>query len=223
MNEPVAWSYSALDQFLQCPKQYAEIRVYKNFQDLNTEQRDWGNHVHKHMALALTQGMPLPSDMNQWESVVAQFRKLKGELVAAEDQWAFTRDLQECDWFSNSVWLRVIIDALWIDGAVAKVIDWKTGKRRFGSHQLELFAAAVFARYPQVQEVRTMFVWLKSFQQDSETFKRSEVPKLWNRFLPDVRRLEYATHTATWIPKTSGLCSKHCPVTTCTFNGKRRQ
>lgn len=221
--KPVAWSYSALDQFLTCPKQYAEIRVFKNFADLNTEQRDWGNHVHSCIARSLTQGDSLPSDMDQWQPIVEQFRALKGELVAAEEQWGFDRTLQTSDWFSKDTWLRVIIDALWIDGTVAKVVDWKTGKRRFGSHQLELFAAAVFARFPQVQEVRAMFVWLKSFQQDKETYHRKELPALWNRFLPDVRRLEYAHRTATWVPKTSGLCNAHCPVTTCTFNGKRRQ
>jgi hypothetical protein len=161
--------------------------------------------------------------MDQWQPVVEQFRALKGELVAAEEQWAFKRNLQPSDWFSKETWLRVIIDALWIDGKVAKVVDWKTGKRRFGSHQLELFAAAVFTRFPQVDEVRAMFVWLKSFQQDKETYHRKELPALWNKFLPDVNRLEYAHKTATWVPKTSGLCNAHCPVTTCTFNGKRRQ
>lgn len=221
-TKPVAWSYSALDQFLTCPKQYAEIRVFKNFTEPNTEQRDWGNHVHQCIALALKEGKPLPPDMDQWQPIVDQFSKLKGELIV-EQQWAFDHGLQSCEWFSKDTWLRVIVDALWIDGKVAKVVDWKTGKRRFGSHQLELFAAAVFARYPQVQEVRSMFVWLKSFQKDAETFKRSEVTKLWNRFLPDVHRLEYAHKTMTWIPKTSGLCNAHCPVTTCTFNGRRRQ
>ena len=222
-TKPVAWSYSALDQFLTCPKQYAEIRVFRNFAEPNTEQRDWGNHVHSCIAHALRQGIPLPSDMDQWQPVVEQFRGLKGELVAAEEQWAFDHGLHAVDWFGKNVWLRVIIDALWLDGAIAKVVDWKTGKRRFGSHQLELFAAAVFARYPEVQEVRAMFVWLKSFQQDKETFRRADLPALWNRFLPDVKRLEYAHKTQTWVPKTSGLCNAHCPVTTCTFNGKRRQ
>jgi len=220
--KPISWSYSALDNFLQCPKQYAEIRVFKNFADLNTEHRDWGNHVHQCIARSLMQNIPLPSDMEQWQPIVEQFRKLKGTLIV-EQQWGFDRNLATCDWFDKSTWLRVIIDALWIAGPVAKVVDWKTGKRRFGSHQLELNAAATFARFPEVQEVRTMFVWLKSFQKDDETYQRKDLPQLWNRFLPDVQRLEYAHKTQTWVPKTSGLCNAHCPVTTCSFNGKRRQ
>ena len=222
IEKPIAWSYSALDQYLTCPRQYAEIRVYKNFAEPNTDQRDWGNHVHACMARALTKQIPLPTDMDQWQPVADQFRKLKGKLIV-EQQWGFDRNLQESDWFSKQTWLRVIIDALWLDGNVGKVVDWKTGKRRFGSHQLELFAAAVFARYPDVQEVRTMFVWLKSFQQDTEVFVRNEVPALWNKFLPDVQKLTNSHATQTWVPKTSGLCSAHCPVTTCTFNGRRRQ
>lgn len=220
--KPIAWSYSSLDQFLTCPKQYAEIRVFKNFTDLNTDYRDWGNHVHQCIARALTTGEPLPPDMDQWQQIVDQFRKLKGNLIV-EQQWALNRNFRRVDWFDRTAWLRVILDAVWFDGPVAKVVDWKTGKRRFGSHQLELFAAAVFALYPKVERVRTMFVWLKEFQQDKEEFTRDEVPKLWAKFMPDVKRLEYAHRTQTWIPKTSGLCGAHCPVTTCTFNGKRRQ
>ena len=41
------WSYSSLKQYLNCPKQYQEIRVLKNFTTQDTPQTIYGKEVHK--------------------------------------------------------------------------------------------------------------------------------------------------------------------------------
>lgn len=219
----VAWSFSSREMYNTCPKQYQEVRVLKNFvDDPNTEWRIWGNRVHKAMELALRDGTPLPEGMTMWQNIADQFRALKGTLYT-EQQLAIDEAFQPCDWFSKTTWCRFIVDAMWIDGDVAKAIDWKTGKPKVGSDQLALMALGILHHHPQVQEVRTRFVWLKNgTTSKTETFKREQMPQLWQIFLTDIKRLESSLATNTWVPKTSGLCSQWCPVVTCQFNGKRR-
>jgi len=223
----IAWSFSLLTQYRQCPKQYQEVRIFKNYPDLNTKERDWGNDVHKAIQNALTLNTPLPAGMDVWTGIVEQFRQTKGKLYV-EQQYAITEGFQPCDWFDprgkpKQVWCRSIVDALWIDGKVAKAVDWKTGKQKPGSDQLALMAGVIFCHYPEVEEVRTMFVWLKNGGVTRDTFRRSDIPRIWQMFLTDVKRLENAHETGTFPAKTSGLCSQWCPVVTCQFNGKRRQ
>lgn len=217
----VAWSFTSLTQFRNCPKQYQEVRVLKNFRDEKSEHAIWGDRVHKAIDVALTQEVPLPEGMTVWQGIVDKFRTVKGDLHV-ENQLAITEGFQPCAWFAKDAWCRGIIDALWIDGEKAKAVDWKTGKRKPNSDQLSLFALLVFHHYPEIQEVRTMFVWLKTGTTDMEVYRREQIPQLWQLFLTDVQRLNNCMQSNTWVPRTSGLCSQWCPVVTCAFNGKRR-
>lgn len=218
----IAWSFSSLSDYRTCPRQYHEVRVLKHFKQEDTTHNIWGNRVHEAIAEALGNGSRLPADMDVWNPLIDGFRRLRGTL-SVENQLALTEGFQPCAWFAPNTWVRGIIDALWIrsDG-VAQAVDWKTGKRKVNSDQLALFALLTFHHHPHVQEVRTMYVWLKTGQSDPVTYKREQIPELWQLFLTDVKRLESCMQTGTWVPKTSGLCSEWCPVVTCQFNGKRR-
>lgn len=210
-----AWSYSSLNQFLTCAKQYHEVRVLKNYKE-TSEHLLWGERVHKFMEQELNGTSSSPSEFEAYRGVVQRFLQTKGELKT-EQQLAITNAFQPTGWFAPDVWCRGVLDACWIAEDVARVVDWKTGKRKPDSKQLLLFALLVFAHYPKVNRVNTAFVWLQTGKMDTAKFHRSEVTKLWQEILPEVRRLEYAHKTQTWIPKPSGLCRGYCPVRTCTF------
>lgn len=220
MSRP-AWSFSSVEQYRNCPKQYQEVRILKNWKEAETEERRWGNRVHEALRAALEHGTPLPAGMEVWQKIADQFRAVKGELHA-ETQFALDENWKPVTWFSKQAWLRAIIDAAWLDGRVAKAIDWKTGKPKHGSDQLALFALVLFAVYPQVDEVRTKYVWLKNGTATGETFRREDIPRIWNLYATDIMRLENAHGSGVFPPKTSGLCSQWCPVVTCQYNGKRR-
>ena len=98
--------------------------------------------------------------------------------------------------------------------------SYKTGKRKL-TDQLSLYAAYMFAHFPEIQTVQNGFVWLKDRKIDKETVHRSEVPVIWNKFLPKVRKLESAYERDSWLPRPSGLCKAWCPCTGCEFNGRR--
>jgi len=218
-----SWSFSSVEQYRNCPKQYQEIRVLKNWKEPETEERLWGNRVHDALKECLQHGTPLPAGMEVWQNIADQFRGVKGVLMA-EQQIALDENWQQCRWFDKRAWLRVILDAAWVHGTVGKVIDWKTGKPKYGSDQLALFALVMFAIYPQLTEVRTAYVWLKTGQLGkTEVYKREDIPKLWEMYSTDLQRIENSHANGVFPPRTSCLCHKHCPVVTCTFNGRRRQ
>lgn len=222
-NAPVkewAWSYSKLKNFNTCPKKMYEVDICKNYTDTG-EGMVWGNEVHDGLAKACMGKVPLPATMTQWQPWVDKVRAGPGELLV-EQKFALTRQFQPTAYFSkkNDVWFRGIGDVVRIDGPVALVLDWKTGKVLDDPPQLMLMAQCIFAQYPNVMRVRSEFVWLKEATTTPEVFTRQDVANQWKDLLPQVNAMEQAHITKTYPPKPSGLCKKHCPVQSCPFHGK---
>lgn len=216
--KPISWSFTSLEHSKQCLRSYHEIRVLRNFKQEEGEALIWGNRCHKAFELALRDNIPLPEGMTLWQPTIEQFRGLHGTLLV-EQEFALTEGFQPCGYWDKNVWCRGKADALWLDRHVAKAVDWKFGKRKPDSDQLALMALCVFHHHPEVDEVRTLFMWMKSLQRDREDFFRKDIPALWQRFIPDLHRLKQAFQTDTWPARTSGLCRNHCPVVTCSYNG----
>lgn len=217
--KPIAWSYSALTRYLTCGKQYYHLNVAKDFSDPPSEISLWGDRVHNFMAKALfNPGAYISStgEFAPYGDVVQRFAQVKGEL-RTEQQVAINNAFKPTGWWAVDVWCRGIFDAVWLNGDSAKIVDWKTGRRKVDSRQLKLFALLAFCIYPEVNRVNTAFVWLQSGHIDVEKFNREDFAFLWQDILPDVRRLEIAHKTQTWIPKPSGLCKGWCPVKSCSF------
>jgi hypothetical protein len=107
-----------------------------------------------------------------------------------------------------------------IHGDKAVVADYKTGKRK-PTEQLDLYANYVFAHHPEINKVTTGFIWLKEKKIDWTPRERSEVPIIWQNFVPRVNKLESAYERDRWPAKTSGLCKAWCPVLSCEFNGRK--
>lgn len=208
-----AWTYSQLDKFETCPRQFFHVRVAKDVVEPPTEATIWGEKVHTAFENRIKDGTPLPEGMTQWEPFATKLTRLRGDKYC-EQQMAVDKNFQPAPW--GSAWTRGIADLLVVDNTHAVVMDYKTGKRKL-TEQLMLYAGYTFAHYPQVQTVTTGFVWLKDRKIDKETFTREHVPKIWNTFLPRVRKLELAYEKNAWPCRPSGLCRGWCPVKTCEF------
>lgn len=216
MNIP-AWTYSQLDKFETCPRQFFHVRVAKDIVEPPTEHTLWGEAVHTAFENRIKEGTPLPEGMTQWEGLASKLVKLPGEKLC-EQQMAVDRNFQPAPW--KSAWTRGIADLLVVHQDKAVVMDYKTGKRKL-TEQLMLYAGYAFAHYPEVNTVTTGFVWLKDKKIDKESFSREDVPKIWNTFLPRVRKLELAYEKNAWPCRPSGLCRGWCPVKTCEFYKNR--
>lgn len=215
-TRPVAWSFSTLNAFLTCGKQYHEVKVLKHYSDDSTYS-SWGERVHTYFKKKLPNPAYTDEELDKlYLKVIQQFSKIKGEL-SVELQMAITNSFKPTTWFGPDVWGRAIVDALWINGDLAKAIDWKTGKRKPDSIQMLISSLLIFATYPEVEEITSAFVWLQTGKMDISRYKREDVPAMWQEVLPLIRKFEQAHKTQTWIPKQSGLCRGWCKVESCSF------
>lgn len=212
-----AWTFSHLEAFQTCARQFYEVKVARNYRDTRNEAAVWGDEVHKALEYRVRDGTPLPQGMTQWESMAGKVAALPG-VKKMENKLALDENFQPTDW--DSAWTRGIIDVDITHGVVGVVFDWKTGRRKI-TDQLKLYAAYKLAHDPELTKVTTGFVWLKDRKIDKEVVTREEVPAIWQKFLPVVRRLERAHEKGAWPPTPNGLCRQHCPVTGCEFNGRR--
>lgn len=219
MNTP-PWSYSSLTAFETCPKQYHVMRVLKAVPFQETEATRHGTEVHKALELRLKDNTPLPDKYAEYEPIAA---KLDKPGVFTEQQIALTRNLQPCDWWDKKAWCRGIIDVGIKAKSTVLLADYKTGKMKPDSSQLELFAAMKMAEDPTVETAKTMFIWLKEGKTTVATFTRADTPAIWEGFMHRVQRLENAYEQDKWTPKPSGLCAKWCPVGKkhCSFCGSK--
>ncbi len=213
-----AWTFSQLEKFETCPKQFYHVRVAKDVIEPQTEATLWGSKVHTAMEDRIRDGTPLPEGMEQWEGFAKKICAMPGEKLA-EEKMALDKSFQPADW--DNAWTRGIADMLIIHGNKAATLDYKTGKRKL-THQLMLYAAYTFAYYPEVDTVTTGFVWLRDKKIDRETFTRADIPTIWGTFLPKVRKLEAAYEKDKWMARPSGLCNGWCPVKSCEFYKDRR-
>jgi predicted RecB family nuclease len=213
----MAWTYSALEKFETCPRQYYHVRVARDVVEPPTEHTIWGEKVHAALEARVLTQTPLPESMQQWEPIAAQLAGMPGEKLT-EHKLAVDEAFQPAEW--NSCWSRGIADLIVKQDGKALVVDHKTGKRK-PTEQLALYAGFVFAHFPDVDEIQTGFIWLKEKKIDKQTYRRVDVPSIWQQFLPRVRKLRTAEAQDTWQAKPSGLCKGWCPVKHCEFYKER--
>ncbi len=215
------WSYSSLSSFEQCPRRYAVIRVHKLVADPPNAASKHGDEVHKALELYVKDGTALPVKYAQYEPIVSKIAKSPGD-VYAEQRFALTRDIKPTTFFAPDCWVRGVLDVTVVRGAKATVLDYKTGKPKNDPDQLKLFAAAVFGQYPEVDTVKTGYLWLAYDIADTEIYTRSQAADIWKSFEVRVERLEHAMKYDEFPPKPSGLCKNYCPVpkNICEFSGR---
>jgi hypothetical protein len=114
-----------------------------------------------------------------------------------------------------------VVDIGLRQGNTLLALDYKTGKTKDDFDQLRLFAALLFALYPEAETVKAGYVWLQANKVTKQTFSREDTVSIWNDFLPRVARLEQAHKDKRWPVKPSGLCRAWCPCTGCEHNGRR--
>jgi len=204
-----AWSFSSLNQYYTCPRQYDLQRNKQVIKFSESVETLWGKEVHRAMEESMQEGLPMVERFAAFQPYVDKIKALSGERFV-EWEFALTKSLTPTGFKDENAWCRGIIDVGVVDGDRALVCDWKTGKVRPDSDQLKLFAAATMAHYPNVQTVKTAYVWLAHGCTTPETYTRADLPKIWEHFIIKVKHLERAYQHDKWTPKPSGLCRGWC-------------
>lgn len=182
-----SWSYSRWADHAECPRR-ARLKHLDKFvppgEPKKSPALERGDRIHKDAEAYVKGGLKrLPKELSAFAD---EFKHLRKIGAVAEGKWALTITWQPVDFFDwNAAWLRVVLDAhhaLATDRA--KVIDYKTGKvYGTSADQLELYAVAGFANYPDVKVIETELWYLDQglilpADEEARTFDRRQLPNL---------------------------------------------
>ena len=213
----VKWSFSSLKQYLNCPRQYQEVKLLKKFETKITSQITYGKNVHKVLEEYVRDGKPIPDEFRRMKRFVDVLLNIKGDRYV-EHEMALRIDYTPCPFNAPDYWVRGITDLLIVDGDTAFVVDYKTGSNKYPDpKQLKLMALLIFNHFPDVKYVKGNLLFLVYGTFMSEDYDRKNMDKYWYEFKRDLARLELAVETNVFPPNPTPLCG-WCPVTTCQFN-----
>lgn len=156
----------------------------------------------------------LPNDLAMYQNFIKGMKEAHAHELFPEQKLAMNEKWEDVDYDSPNVWWRGILDLLVAHPKGAVVYDWKTGKI-YDDHaqQRELYSLALFARYPKLQEVRAVHVYLDQGQNREQTYHRSQSKQLQDGW---VRRVERMMTEKEFIPNPTYLC-RYCNFSR--FNG----
>ena len=216
------WSYSSLGLFQQCPRKYYRLRVLKDIVEPEAEHLTYGKLVHEAAELHIRDNVPVPEKYSFLTPVLDVLKAIPGEKHC-EYKMGLTADLEPCDFFDPKVWCRGVADLLVVneENGSARVVDYKTSKsaKYADTAQLELMALMVFKHFPKVRRVKAGLLFVVANDFKKAEYVADQEKQYWRTWMQDVVRLETAHKTGVWNPTKTGLCKKHCVVTTCPHNG----
>jgi hypothetical protein len=105
--QELKWSYSGLKNFIDCPRQYHEVKVLKRFNKAPTKQTLYGNVVHKALEHYVKDGTPLERNYERFKPMLDVFREMEGEKFP-EHHMAVRYDLTPCSFGAKDYWARGI-------------------------------------------------------------------------------------------------------------------
>lgn len=217
----IKWSFSGLKDFINCPRQFYEVKIAQNYTKRVSEQMTYGTSVHKALEDYVRDGSPLPKNYQQYKKFVDPLLTVAGERYA-EYQMALDQNKQPCAFDASEYWVRGIVDLMIVDNDRAFIVDYKTGSARNPDpNQLKLMALMAYAHFPALKTIKASLMFVAHNTLVFEEYEREDQQKLWATFEPDLNRLQIAYANNMWPENPGFLCRKWCPVTTCRFNGER--
>lgn len=215
MTTPMAFSYSRLNSFEQCPKKFHAVNVAKTFKEVESEPMAEGKRVHKALELRIKSNTKLPPDLVKHEPTMQRIAAAPG-LKLTEFQMSITDQFKPVSWFDKNTYCRAVADLAVVNGDKAAVFDYKTGKPSDDFTQMRLTGAVFFQHYEKVNRIQLVYVWLKNKTLTQETMLRSDIPDVWSSLLPRINNYQAAAAAQDYPPKPGWQC-RSCPVKTCPY------
>lgn len=216
----VKWSFSSLKDFINCPKQYHEVKVKQNFVKKVTEQMMYGTEVHKALEDYIRDGTPLAKNYERFKPMMDVLKATPGTHYP-EYKMALTTDKVPCDFDSPDYWVRGIVDLLVVNDNQAYIVDYKTGSNKYPDpKQLKLMALMTYVHFPEVQRIKAALLYVLKQSIVPEEYSRNDIDAYWQAFSTDLERLQIAYENNMWPPNPTGLCG-WCPVKNCKFYRER--
>lgn len=214
------FSFSSLKTFQQCPKKYYHTKVIKDITEPDTKATLYGKQMHTIAEEYIRDGKPIPPTFSYLEPTLQMLAAIPGEKYC-EVKLGLTRDFKSCDFDAPDVWWHGIADLVIIneEKGLAHSVDYKTSKsaRYADTKQLDLVAAGIFAKFPQVKKIKSALVFVVSKEFIKTEHNKTQELQYVMQVMPDITRIEAALKTNVWNPVSGPLC-KFCAVKQCEYN-----
>lgn len=211
MTKPIVWSFSFLSTYENCARKAQATYITKEVKWEESAEAEHGNKVHKvgEDALRLKQFPPVPYDyMNKYFHDIYAIPHI--ELIP-EQKLGVDRDWKCTDFFGSNVWGRGKVDApIIVNKETAIIFDWKTGKVREDPFELEVQAVLLKAKYPELENIKGAYIWLKEDRYGEVYDLGSKIPDTKRAIQDIMRKVEQGLFYANKNP----LCG-WCSLKTC--------
>lgn len=216
---PLIHSFSALSCYENvCPHQYYHTYIAKTVPYVETPERKRGNDVHAAFDKRVSQGIPLPPDMLQWEPFAAPF---DGKGAKTELKLAITAQGAATDyWGKTGTWLRGRVDVALVNGENAYILDWKTGGSKYESRfELDVGALLLHAANPRLTKIKGAYAWLKENRLGT-VYDLSDTRHAWTKVTGIVTHIERDRKRGEFEKRPGALCG-WCSVESCEHRRSR--
>jgi ATP-dependent exoDNAse (exonuclease V) beta subunit len=220
LPQEIKWSYSGLKDYSNCPKQYQQVKVLKNFSKRPTQQMLYGTEVHTALENYVKDGTPLAKNYERYKKQLDPLREMSG-IKYPEHRMAITYDKEPCTFGAKNYWARGIADLLVIDGDQGFIVDYKTGSNKYPDpKQLQLMALMAFAHFPELQHIKAGLLFVAHEHFVTSEYTREKIDEYWQDFYWELERMRLSYENDSWQANPTPLCG-WCPVHTCEYHKER--
>jgi hypothetical protein len=201
-----AWSFSKLDVFRAC-KQKFKFQFIDKLPSPGSPAMERGSKMHENIESYLNGWTTtLIPETEKWKDALDA---LKSKNFKAEQALGFDSKWSKLpDWFGKQTWLRVKMDASYIEDDSGKAIDFKSGKYRIPStEQIELYAIGLHAANPSLSKVSAEFWFLDTGEIYECTYTAEQLMQLRTKYEKYVAPMYVEER---WRPEPSNEC-RWCP------------
>ena len=218
--QEIKWSYSGLKDFINCPRQYNEVKVLKRYEKKATVEMRYGTQVHSALEDYVKEGKPLAKNYEHFSKQLDPLRDMEGDKYP-EYRMALTINRQPCTFGAKDYWVRGIADLMVVDGDQGYIVDYKTGSNRYPDpKQLQLMALMGFQYFPEVTHFKAGLLFVAHNDFVTSEYRREKIDKYWDDFAPSLQRLQLSYENGVWQENPTPLCG-WCPVSDCAhYKGK---
>lgn len=198
----MSYSHSSIKTYEQCPASYKFSRIDK-IPSESGPAAERGKLLHAEAEAVIKGGLPIVSE--PMEHMLPMLLRLRDQGALSEEVISLTKDWEITDYDADDVRLRGIIDVLLIEGPIAYVRDFKSGKKRDYSDQLKLYAAMVFAKYPDVNAIQPIIDYIDIKKSELYTRIMRKEESLLREWINE--RMMKIDNDKIYAPNPSSLCS----------------
>lgn len=222
------FSFTAVDNFEHCRRQYKAVRVDKKYPYEPSEEAKWGDYVHTCLEAAIRDGEPLPNNVAQYQPLVdaVRQRRAAGWQIRVEDTFVLHSDGSGEMSTADDIWCNVRnqlagkIDLLMVspDGKEAIIADWKTNKssKYAKPKQMDLYALGVMAALHTVERVECSLIFIRdNYKMVKSRYTRADIDRLWKEWKLKTQTIQLALINDNFPESEYTPLCGWCPVDEC--------